>query len=276
MRKFIFAVTTALVAGLGAPVVTASTPAEDVKSFQAYFMDRFPGTELQRFGDGVYGIDNDARFQWEDTEEFPPYEDAVAEGEEMWNTAFKNGKTYADCLGSADIRANYPYFDTNKGEVITLEGEINRCRTENGEKPLKYKKGAMAKLTGYIASESQGKVFNVAIPNEAALAEYTRGKKHFYQKRGQLNLSCADCHQYNAGNMVRGDKLSPALGHLSHFPVYRKKWQSLGTPHRRFGGCNKQVRAKPFPAQSKEYKALEYFLTAMMNGMEANGPSSRK
>lgn len=276
MRKFIFAVTTALVAGLAAPVASASTPAQDIKSFQAYFMDRFPGTELQRFADGVYGINEDQRFQWQDYEEFPPYDENIAKGEEMWNTPFKNGKTYADCLGSADVRANYPHFDTDKGEVVTLEGEINRCRTENGEKPLKWKKGAITDLTAYIASESQGKTFHITVPNDAALTEYTRGKRHFFQKRGQLNLSCADCHEYNSGNRIRGNNLSPALGDLSHFPVYRKKWQSLGTPHRRFGGCNKQVRAKPFPAQSKEYKALEYFLTVMMTGIKANGPSSRE
>ena len=75
---------------------------------------------------------------------------------------------------------------------------------------------------------------------------------------------------------MRSDLLSPALGNLSHFPVYRLKWQSLGTPHRRFGGCNKQVRAKPYKSQSDEYKALEYYLTFMMAGLEANGPGTRK
>jgi len=277
MRKLIFAVTTALVTGLIAPVALAATPAEDLKAFQSYFSDRFPGTELDRFGDGVYGINNDLRSQWLNIEEgFPPYEDAVAEGEEMWNTPFKNGKTYASCFGGkANVRTQFPYFDTEIGEVVTLEGTINKCRTDNGEKALKWKKGAIAKISGYIASESQGEVFDYKIPNEAALAAYTKGKKHFYQKRGQLNLSCADCHQYNSGNRVRGNTLSPALGQLTHFPVYRKKWQSLGTAHRRFGGCNKQVRAKPFKAQSDEYKSLEYFMNYMNNGMKANGPSTR-
>ncbi len=58
--------------------------------------------------------------------------------------------------------------------------------------------------------------------------------------------------------LIRADKLSPALGHVSHFPVFRSKGGELGTLHRRYGGCNKQVRAKPFPAQSDEYRALEY------------------
>ena len=105
---------------------------------------------------------------------------------------------------------------------------------------------------------------------------YERGRKHFYAKRGQLNMSCANCHQDNAGNRIRADILSPALGHVTHFPVYRAKWGSLGTLHRRYGGCNKQVRALPLKAQSDEYKALEYFHSYMSNGIEVNGPGSRK
>ena len=115
------------------------------------------------------------------------------------------------------------------------------------------------------------------IPDDPrAVAAYERGKKHFYQKRGQLNMACADCHKFYSGNMVRADLLSPALGHLTHFPVYRSKWGGIGTTHRRYGGCNKQVRAKPYKAQSAEYRALEYFHTYMSNGLVVNGPGARK
>jgi len=128
-----------------------------------------------------------------------------------------------------------------------------------------------------MAYTSRGNVFDIKIPNDPrAVAAYERGKKHFYQKRGQLNMACADCHKFYAGNYVRADLLSPALGHLSHFPVYRSKWGGMGTTHRRYGGCNKQVRAKPYKAQSAEYRALEYFHTYMSNGLEVNGPGARK
>ena len=89
-------------------------------------------------------------------------------------------------------------------------------------------------------------------------------------------MSCAACHAQNSGLKVRGDLLSPALGQVTHFPVYRAKWGTVGTLHRRFSGCNKQVRAKPFKAQGEEYRNLEYFLTTMSNGLKLNGPSSRK
>ena len=175
------------------------------------------------------------------------------------------------------IKQDYPYYDTATGNVVTLEAAINECRSNNGEEPLKWQKGEIADISAYMAYTSRGNKTNVVVPgDEGAMAAYTRGKNHFYAKRGQLNMSCADCHQWNAGNRIRADLLSPALGHTTHFPVYRSKWGGLGTLHRRYGGCNKQVRAKPFKPQSDEYQALEYFHTYMSNGLVMNGPGARK
>jgi sulfur-oxidizing protein SoxA len=278
MRKLALTATAvALLAGL--PLAAQATPAEDLKSFREYFMKRFPGVPLNEYQNGVYAINADARASWEAIEEFPPYEDELMRGEELFNTPFANGKTYASCFpnGGKGIRQNYPYFDADSGEIKTLEGEINECRTQNGEEPLGWSKGDIAAISAYMASTANGKKLNVKVPNDPrALEAYNRGKMHFYAKRGQLNLSCANCHQDNAGNMVRADTLSPALGHPTHFPVYRLKWSGLGTLHRRYGGCNKQVRALPFKSQSDEYKALEYFHTYMSNGISVNAPSSRK
>ena len=79
-----------------------------------------------------------------------------------------------------------------------------------------------------------------------------------------------------AGNYVRADRLSPSIGHATHWPVYRSKWGELGTLHRRFDGCNKNIRATPLPAQGEAYRNLEYFLSYMSNGMELDGPGARK
>ena len=128
-----------------------------------------------------------------------------------------------------------------------------------------------------MAYTSRGNKIDVEIPDDPrALAAYEMGKKHFYTKRGQLNFACADCHIVSAGLKLRSEVLSPALGHITHFPVYRAKWGELGTIHRRYAGCNKQVRAKPFKAQGEEYRNLEYFHTYMSNGIEINGPGARK
>lgn len=254
-------------------------PESDRLAFVNYFEERFPDVELEAYVNGVYALDEASYEQWLQIEEFPPYELAVEEGKQLFNTPFANGKSYADCFdnGGIGIRQNYPYFDADRGEVVTLEYAINLCREANGEEPLGYKKGAIASISAYMAYTSRGNRFEMTIPDDPrALAAYNNGKQYFYSKRGQLNFSCADCHVNNAGMQIRADKLSPSLGHPTHFPVYRSKWGELGTLHRRFDGCNKQVRAEPLPAQGEDYRDLEYFLTYMSNGMETNGPGARK
>ena len=257
-----------------------ATPEEDRKAFSNFYSDRFSETPVEDFINGIYSIDAASRVQWDQIEEFPPYELDVDEGEILYQKPFANGKGYASCFGDdlSAIRGKYPNWDNDKNMVMTLELAINNCRKANNEKALKYKKGAMAQISSYIAMQGRGNSINVTIPanNPAAMDAYENGKEFFYSKRGQLNFSCSDCHMANSGNNVRADRLSPALGHTSHFPVYRSKWGGLGTLHRRFGGCNKNVRAKPFAAQSEEYRNLEYFLSYMNNGLELNGPGARK
>jgi sulfur-oxidizing protein SoxA len=256
-----------------------ATPQEDLEKFRAYFEKRFPKTPFNDFVNGVYSIDAASREQWEEIEEFPPYELNVEKGKELFTTPFKNGKTYASCFDNdgEGIANRYPFFDAGSGKIITLEAAINACRKANGEEPLGYKKGDIADISAYMHYTSRGNIINVVIPDDPrAMDLYEQGKQFFYAKRGQLNMSCADCHVYNAGNKIRADILSPALGQTTHFPVYRSKWGGLGTLHRRYDGCNKQVRAKPYKAQGDEYSALEYFHTYMRNGLEINGPGARK
>jgi len=270
---------TAAVAFIGSASLTQASPEEDLKAFQAYFLERFPNVPMEEFANGVYSIDAASREQWEAIEEFPPYEIAIEEGEELFNTPFKNGKTYASCFknGGVGIKGDYPYFNKESGRVHTLALDVNLCREKNGEKPLKYKKGKMASIMAYMAYTTRGQKTNLKIPHDArAIEAYEKGKHFYYARRGQLNMSCAHCHIDNSGNKIRADLLSPGMGHLTHFPVYRSKWGGLGTVHRRFGGCNKQVRAKPFKAQSDQYRNLEYFLTYMSNGIPWNGPGARK
>ena len=263
----------------GVSIVSLATPEEDQKAFQQYYLTKFPDVPKDDFINGVYSIDAQSREQWNDLEEFAPYELALERGEVVFETPFANGKIYADCFenGGIAIRQNYPYFDTEQGQVVTMELAINQCREANGEKPYKYKSGDIAALSAYMAFTSRGQTINVVIPDDPrALEAYESGKRFYYTKRGQLNFACADCHVGGSGGYIRTDLLSPALGHTSHFPVYRLDWGAIGTLHRRFSGCNQQVRAKAFRPQGPEYRNLEYFLTYMSNGLTFNGPGVRK
>ncbi|MCU7960913.1 MAG: sulfur oxidation c-type cytochrome SoxA [gamma proteobacterium symbiont of Bathyaustriella thionipta] len=266
----------ALLAGYGAAFADTS-PDQDLKTWHTYFDKKFPGVDLQEYSNGVYAIDKVSRDSWEAIEEFPPYEPMIEDGEAMWNKPFANGKTYASCFhGTPAVADKFPYWDLSRKMVISLPLAINECRKANGEKPLKYAKGPITRLLAYMAYESRGQVTDVKIPNKAAMAAYKDGRRYYFTRRGQLNFSCATCHVQNAGMHVRTDILSPALGHTTGWPVYRSKWGDLGTLHRRFKGCHKQMRAKPPKPQIAEMRNLEYFLTYMSNGIEYNGPSARK
>jgi sulfur-oxidizing protein SoxA len=279
MNKSIAALTVAgLVGALAAPLVVA-TPQDDQATFQGYFEERFPNVPADDFKNGVYAIDPVGRENWEAIEEFPPYEAAIEDGRTMWETPFANGKTYADCFPDGPaVGGKFPHWDKEKGMVMTLPIAINECRQANGEEPLTYMKGPIADLLAFIAFESRGQVTNVEIPADdpRALEAYEKGKHFYFARRGQFNFSCASCHAGNSGTTLRTEILSPALGHTTHWPVYRSKWGEMGTLHRRFKGCNEQVRAAAFEPQGEEYRNLEYFYTYMNNGQELNGPGARK
>ncbi len=279
MKKVLLGVLVATVGSLPMASMGSTTPEEDREAFVKYFTEKFPDTARDDFQNGVYSIDPVGRANWEEIEEFPPYELAIESGETLFNTPFANGKSYADCFpnGGIGIRQNYPYFDQKTGMVKTLEQEINECRVANGEKPLRWKKGKIADISAYMSYTSRGQKVNVVIPDDArAVAAFKDGRDFWFTKRGQMNMSCADCHMNYSGAQLRTEILSPAFGHATGWPVYRSKWGAMGTLHRRFGGCNQQVRAKDFKAQGEEYRNLEYFLTYMSNGLEFNGPSARK
>ena len=261
-----------------AAAADTSDPAADARAFRNFFTNRFPKVKLNDFVNGPYSMNQDMRKQWEEKEEFPPYEFALDAGKEMFSTPFKNGKTYADCFpnGGIGIRQNYPYFDEKEGKVITLELAINRCREANGEAPYSFVKDEMASLTAYMAYTSRGKKMDIKIPNDRrALEAYKNGKRYFYSRRGQLNFSCASCHVQSAGERIRAEILAPALGILNAMPIYRSEWSGMGTISRRFATCNTQTRAVPLEPQSNEYRDLEYYLSYVSNGLPIAGPGSR-
>ena len=256
----------------------AIDPAADAKAFREFFVRKFPKVKFEDFVNGPYSMNEDMRKQWEEKEQFPPYEFALDAGKEMFSKPFKNGKTYADCFanGGIGIRQNYPYFDEKEGKVVTLELALNRCREANGEASLSYVKDDMASLTAYMAFTSRGKPFDIKIPNDPrALAAYENGKRYFYTRRGQLNFSCATCHVQSPGERIRAEILAPAYGILNAMPIYRSEWNGMGTISRRFVTCNSQTRAVPLEPQSDEYRDVEYFLSYVANGLPIAGPGAR-
>lgn len=278
-RRFAFAlgvVCALLLAAAPAKAADKTNPEADRKAFQAFFFAKFPTVAKTDFGNGPYAVNEGMRKQWEDIMQMPPFDFALDEGHAEWEKPFANGKHYADCFDNKGegIRQTYPRFIAETGQVETLEGAINRCRVENGEKPLDMMTGMMASLTAAMAETSQGKPFAITIPDDPrALAAYERGKEFFYSRKGQLGVSCASCHMSSAGERMRGDILAPALGILAAMPIYRSDWGSMGTTIRRLATCSSQTRAVPL--KPGDYRDLEYFMSYMSNGIPIVGPGTR-
>jgi sulfur-oxidizing protein SoxA len=236
------------------------------------------GLKHMDFGIGNYAFNRAGIATYEEIKEMPPYENDIDAGEALYNKKFANGNSIAICFPDPTIGGDYPMFDDSKKAVVSLTQAINDCVTSNGEKKWNEKKGDMASVQAFIVNKTKEaeKKVNVKIESAEAAAAYERGKEFYYTQRGYLNLSCATCHVQGAGQRVRNESLSQLLGHTTHFPVYRLKWQGLGTLERRMEGCVKDQGQNPPKASSKEMKELLYFMAYMSNGMAVDGPDVRK
>lgn len=200
-------------------------------------------------------------------------------GAEMWSAADgEANKSCADCHGDASesmkgVGAKYPVYYEPWGKMINLELRINECRKDNMKaEPWKYESKELIGLTSFVRHQSRGMPVNVSIDGKAR-PFYEKGKEFYYERRGQLDLACANCHEDNAGTMIRANLLSQ--GHSNGFPTYRLKWQGVGTLHRRFKGCNDQVRATPYARGSDEYVNLELYLASRGAGLPVETPAVR-
>ncbi|MDQ7069655.1 MAG: sulfur oxidation c-type cytochrome SoxA [Rhodobacterales bacterium] len=188
------------------------------------------------------------------------------------------GKSCATCHDNvedsmAGVRAVYPKWNDEAEEVRTLAMQINSCRTERmGAEPLKITKGKMARMEALISVQSRGMPMNVAIDGPVQ-AMWEQGKEMYYTRTGQLELSCANCHEDSYGLHIRSDFLSQ--GQTNGFPVYRLKNAKLTTAHGRFKGCVRDTRAETYKPGSAAFNALELYVASRGNGLSVEGPSVR-
>lgn len=263
---------------LGGAAMAQATPEQDFQALKKFYKERFPKLNYKDYALGSYALDADLKEQYDAAMEFNPGDITLDQGKTAWNKPFANGKTYASCYpnGGKGVATGYPEYDSKLKQVVTLPMSINMCREANGEKPLEYGKSEIVALETYLKSLSNGMPVNIKVKGKEALAKYEAGKHYYYSRRGQLNFSCASCHVQNAGKHIRADLLSMAMGQTNHFPSYRSAWNRVGTIQDRYRGCNSQVRAKPEPFESEDYRNLEYFHTYMSNGIPIQVPGYRK
>jgi len=201
------------------------------------------------------------------------------QGQQLFDTEMgANGESCASCHENAEslsnVRATYPQWDEEHGTVQTVEMQVIECQTEQMgmEEPWGINSGEMLNVTALLASVARGNVVNVAIDGPAQ-ETWELGRDIYYTRFGQLELSCASCHEENYGNYIRADHLSQ--GQINGFPTYRLKNARLNGVQNRFRGCVRDTRAETFAIGSPEFTALELYVASRGNGLTVEGPSVR-
>ena len=248
----------------GQAMVTEVDPPEGVELEKVYSGWRFRNPETQAL-------------QMDDFEN--PAMPMADIGSDLWSKVDGSmGKSCQSCHDEASVsmkgvRASMPKWDPETGKPHTLETAINECRGERmGAEPWKWESGDMLAMTSFVGLQSRG--MPVQVQTDGPMAEWhSKGKDLYYTRVGQLNMSCANCHEDNYGKMIRADHLSQ--GQINGFPVYRLKWGGLGSIHRRFKGCMDNIRATPFKRGSDEFIALELYIASRGAGLSVETPAVR-
>lgn len=202
----------------------------------------------------------------------------VEDAKGLWGTVEgEAGESCASCHGApedlAGVSATYPKWNDAAEEMRTMSMQINGCRTEQmGAEAWAYDKTELLNMTALLASVSRGMSVNVAIDGPAAEA-WEMGRDLYYTRTGQLDLSCANCHEQNYDNNIRADHLS--MGMINGFPTYRLKNAQLNGVHSRFRGCIRDTRAETYAVGSPEFVALELYVMSRGNGLDIEGPAVR-
>jgi sulfur-oxidizing protein SoxA len=203
----------------------------------------------------------------------------VRQGEVLWSQpAGSAARSCADCHGNAaasmrGVAARYPIYDEKLDRPLTLGQRIEQCRADRqGAEPLKSDSDTLLALSAYVGMQSRGMPMQVASDGPIR-PFYETGKALFTQRQGQLNLSCAQCHDDRAGQRLGGSIIPQ--GHPNGYPEYRLEWQAMGSLERRIRNCMVGVRAEPFTDDSLELVELELYLGARANGLRVETPAVR-
>lgn len=205
----------------------------------------------------------------------------VERGKKIWNTVEGTaGKSCATCHADAaksmkGVGARYPVWDAASKRPIDVELQIDKCRVEKmGATAYKFDDQKQRALTTYIKHQSLGMPVHVDLSKGDMKTWWNRGKDVYYTRYGQLNLSCASCHELNNGKHIRADHLSQ--GNVNGFPTYRLNTTGMVSIQNRFRGCIRDTRAEIPKAFSDDLMALELYVTWRGTGLSVETPAVRQ
>ena len=147
------------------------------------------------------------------------------------------------------------------------------CRVDQQQStPLAFESKDLLALSAYVGRQSRGMPIDIA-DDERTKPFLQAGHDMFNHRQGQLNLSCAQCHDDNWGQKLAGAPIPQ--GQPTGYPLYRLEWQALGSLQRRLRNCLVGMRTQSYAFGAPEYVDLELFLMWRARGMPVETPAVR-
>lgn len=203
----------------------------------------------------------------------------VDQGTTLWGKREgRTGKSCQDCHGEPSamkgVAARYPAWNAKARRLQNVETRIQECRTDRQQaEPLRPESEPLLSLSALVSHQSLGLPLTPSIDGPARPA-FERGRALYNERVGQLNLSCAQCHEQSWGRRLRSEVVSQ--GHGNGYPIYRLEWQKLGSLHRRLRSCYLSVRSEPPEHGAPDHLALELYLAWRAKGLNVETPAVRR
>jgi L-cysteine S-thiosulfotransferase len=274
LRLFLLAMALIVLLPLPSAAQANPTPDQDRRHLINILQKRFPALPLEEWSQGTAAISPTLSVTPLGGANATNVNDVLAIGQKQWSRKFKNGKSFADCFPNQGKRAAmlYPQFDETTGMVVTAEMALQRCLSSNNEAMIEARdKLTLGALTAYFRSLSVGQKLAVRVATPAARERYQSGRDWFSRRMGEKDLACASCHVLQAGQIVDGIALSPAVGQVLAWPRI-EPGGNVRRLHDQFQLCMVRVGAAPFATNTPQFNDLEYFLSTISSGLTIRPP----
>lgn len=201
-----------------------------------------------------------------------------------WSAKGPAGKACADChAGGVDkamrgVATTYPKYLPTYRRVMSVEDFLSVHAPETIGRGMLAESPDNVTMSILIKMQSNGMPVNVDITSPEAKAAYERGRAIYYQRVGQRNHACADCHEPDrgAGRYAGARLLSFTRDGLTrHFPLWFMAYRGIWDIRKRFQVCMLPLGMNYLSADAPEYADLELYMTAFDNGKPMNVPGVR-
>jgi sulfur-oxidizing protein SoxA len=143
------------------------------------------------------------------------------------------------------VAARYPAIPPGADSRSISEGRINLCRVENQKAERLAPESRRPAVAYRLCRASVARPADRAARRCPRLASWrAEARRSTRRRQGQLNLSCALCHDDNAGKKLAG--IAIPAGPSDRLSDLSARMADLGSLKRRLRNCLVGLRAEPY------------------------------